>query len=177
MLVDYAGHLHSWWGLDLDCWNFGGHREHRMKSVVICFSRLWSVLSVPKPPPAGKWSTQNIYIKFHKVVQQFSKCTESFRGNLPMISILYDLLSPLLPAGNCNIVGRVQSLQASIMKLASWSLIYYMWHCLDYPTPALVRGRQAPLVLICSTETLASAEMIKHTPRLTSKVTTRFPGL
>ena len=47
----------------------------------------------------------------------------------------------------CSLVGRVQSLQATIMKLASWTLVYHMWHCLDHPTSALVRRRQAPLLV------------------------------
>ena len=48
----------------------------------------------------------------------------------------------------CSIVSRVQSVQTTVMKLAYWTHIYYMWHCLDHPTSALVRGHQAPLVVL-----------------------------
>ena len=40
---------------------------------------------------------------------------------------------------NCNIVGRVQSLQATIMKLAYCTLVCYVWHCLDHSMSAPVR--------------------------------------
>ena len=44
-------------------------------------------------------------------------------------------------------IVRVQSLQATkptITKLATWTLVYYVWHCLDHPTSTLIRRCQAP---------------------------------
>jgi len=86
------------------------------------------------------------------------KCHILSPGRLKLVSIVacsictvfYALTCSFQPV-NCNIISRMQSLQAIIMNLASWTLVYYLSHCLDHPTSALVKKRQASVMQICST--------------------------
>jgi len=69
-------------------------------------------------------------------------------GMEAVLSISQVLSSPFLPASWLYPHRHsTQSLQAAIMMLAYWTLVYYIWHCLDHPTYALVRGHPAPQAL------------------------------
>jgi len=71
-----------------------------------------------------------------------------------VLSFCYRPTRVVLEKGPLNVcvcvyiyIVRVQSLQATkptITKLATWTLVYYVWHCLDHPTSTLIRRCQAP---------------------------------
>ena len=62
---------------------------------------------------------------------------------------------------DCNIIGRVKSLHSTPMKLAYWTLVYDVRHCLHRPTLALVRwwgrGGDGVMIMITMSVNLHSA--------------------